>query len=285
MSVCLNELIELMEELRTKISKFRDKLSSNEFLVRYCLVDPLLRALGWDTSDPEQVEVEYVDKNSGSRMDYVLKIGGEIRAIVEAKPLREDPRRHLDQLILYGVKAGVPYLVATNGDKWILYDIRRFFEGRREPLVEWSVTEEPAIAALKSLAIANTSALGLVPPQLGVAQVAVEPERREAITAAEVFKGPLKDKVARFLILRVLAEKGPLSRRRVVEEVGKRVKLTSHDMEVLKSGRRRWEVRVRWGITGLHNTGLVERVKRGVWRITEKGLEELERLERELGTL
>jgi len=55
----INDILDLIEKLKDKINKYRNEFSGNEFLVRYSLTDPFLRALGWDTEDPDQVRPEY----------------------------------------------------------------------------------------------------------------------------------------------------------------------------------------------------------------------------------
>ena len=80
----LSEALGEIEKLKGKISKYKDDYSKNETLVRYSLIDPFLRMIGWDTSDPVQVIPEYSTGNG--RADYAL-IGydGEIIALIGAK--------------------------------------------------------------------------------------------------------------------------------------------------------------------------------------------------------
>ena len=55
----LEELHELVEALKARIDAHSVELQKSEALTRYALIDPLLRALGWDTADPSQVLVEF----------------------------------------------------------------------------------------------------------------------------------------------------------------------------------------------------------------------------------
>ncbi len=71
-----------IEIIRSKIHEHESVLSQNESMTRYVLVDPLLQGLGWDLSDPNQVETE-VHINKNSYLDYML--GRKI--IIEAKKL------------------------------------------------------------------------------------------------------------------------------------------------------------------------------------------------------
>ena len=62
-------------QLRHRVQRFGDYLSNvDETRTRYTLIDPILRALGWDISDPSQVKVE-IDINLKTRVkkvDYAL---------------------------------------------------------------------------------------------------------------------------------------------------------------------------------------------------------------------
>jgi predicted type IV restriction endonuclease len=49
----IRTLAELAQQLREKIGRYRGLLAENEMLVRYAVVDPLLRALGWELDNPE----------------------------------------------------------------------------------------------------------------------------------------------------------------------------------------------------------------------------------------
>ena len=82
----LDELNDLVVELSTKIDQHREILQKSESATRYCLIDPLLTALGWDLSDPAQVLTEY---NSGNgRADYAMVPGsGPPSLVIEAKSL------------------------------------------------------------------------------------------------------------------------------------------------------------------------------------------------------
>jgi len=89
-------------------------------------------------------------------------------------------------------------------------------------------------------------------------------------------KDPLNARLAKLLVLQVLAESDkPLRRKEIVKEVGKRVKLTDHDLERTKSGRIRWEATVRWTISNLAREELIDKVEMGTYKINEKGLREL----------
>jgi len=49
----VDELFRVIERVRERIRRYGGELRRSEALTRYVLVDPVLRALGWDTEDPE----------------------------------------------------------------------------------------------------------------------------------------------------------------------------------------------------------------------------------------
>ena len=81
-------------------------LQKSESSTRYCLIDPLLTALGWDLSDPAQVLTEY---NSGNgRADYALAPGsGPPSLVVEAKSLFTPTAQGIAQSINYCLQDGI----------------------------------------------------------------------------------------------------------------------------------------------------------------------------------
>ena len=116
----LESLLQLVETLRERINSYDYDLRRNETRTRYALIDPLLRGLGWDTSDPGMVKIEY---NSGAgRVDYALFDGGRLRMMVEAKALGNSLGDSvLFQGIRYSRKKGASHFSITNGVQWKIY--------------------------------------------------------------------------------------------------------------------------------------------------------------------
>jgi hypothetical protein len=115
--------LEAIERVRERIERHGSKLSQNEMLTRYALVDPILRALGWDTEDPEQVVPEFSTK--AGRADYALLVEGKSHIIVEAEPLGAALTRAAEQGVRYAVREGIPYFVCTDGNRWVIYDTHK----------------------------------------------------------------------------------------------------------------------------------------------------------------
>jgi len=98
-------------------------LTKNEAATRAALIDPVLRALGWDTADVQMVEPERTVENKQS-LDYVLKgPGGTIQSVVEAKKLGEslDKLGHVGALIGYAFSLKPVSFFITDGLNWHCY--------------------------------------------------------------------------------------------------------------------------------------------------------------------
>ena len=105
---------------------------------RYAIIDPIIRALGWNTADPKECFVEYPmkdDEANSGYADYALFEGCNIKDIIgrnvppsvliEAKSLRASLDAHTKQLSWYIATANMTEGVGvlTNGNEWRLYDI------------------------------------------------------------------------------------------------------------------------------------------------------------------
>ncbi len=120
----LDELADLVTSLRERIEKQQDLLHRNESATRYALVDPVLRALGWDLENPSDVVPEY--SPGKGRADYGMMAGrGKARLIIEAKSLGTPTRQGIDQAITYCIAQGIEYFAVTNGELWEIYEPHR----------------------------------------------------------------------------------------------------------------------------------------------------------------
>ena len=150
----LDELIETVECLKNRIKEHKDQIQSYESRTRSTLIDPLLRSLGWDVSDPSIVTIE--PKGPGGWADYALLEDNSktVAIFVEAKKL-SDKDVPIDQTVGYAVseniqnKAKVRYCASTNGDTWELYDIIE----QRSVLKTSIVSDEEAKCALQLLGL------------------------------------------------------------------------------------------------------------------------------------
>ena len=120
----MTDLLTLVTKLGSRIDDHRDAFKQSEALTRSALIDPLLRALGWDTEDPEAVVPEYNAK--AGRADYALLRDGSPAVMVEAKRLDTPLQgKVVEQGIGYCINQGVGYFAVTDGRRWRIYETHR----------------------------------------------------------------------------------------------------------------------------------------------------------------
>lgn len=123
----MSNLNKALAPIVEKIKRFRSLYEQNEMAVRDQVVNPILRNLGWNPENPEEV-LPNVYTEEGIP-DYSLIKDGKKMLFVEAKKLSVDveQREIMRQLARYSFGEGTKYGVLTNGAVWIL--IRSFEEG------------------------------------------------------------------------------------------------------------------------------------------------------------
>src|SRR5574341_1461149 len=95
-------LARTLGDLRGRVARVgRQRL--NEENTKATLVEPLLRALGWDVEDIDEVQREYRHNKRDKPVDYALLDVRTPRLFVEAKALGEnlDDRRWANQIMGY----------------------------------------------------------------------------------------------------------------------------------------------------------------------------------------
>jgi hypothetical protein len=163
------------------MKRCRDYFQREEH-TRYALVDVMLRALGWDVSEPSQVKVEYRTDQPPQdvrRVDYALFVptSNDPVVIVEAKAIgsndiayylgevEDSPdtkegdwvewdSKDVDQLERYCESHSVGYGVLTNGDFWDIYDLSKegsFKEKRKKYFPVANTDLDDSVEALKLL--------------------------------------------------------------------------------------------------------------------------------------
>ena len=66
------ELSKTLELVRSRIARYRGDTTFNEEKTKASIIEPLLKALGWDTNDPDEVDREYRPKSRDNPVDYAL---------------------------------------------------------------------------------------------------------------------------------------------------------------------------------------------------------------------
>ena len=116
----IDDLAGVIETLKQRIRQHGPALRANETRTRMALIDPLLCALGWDTSDPALVTPEY--RVEVGWADYALRgPGTQPVAVIEAKRLGSIIDNHLEQAVGYCIQQGIAYAAVTDGSHWQLY--------------------------------------------------------------------------------------------------------------------------------------------------------------------
>lgn len=115
------QLVKCIEELRTQLSKHR-KAGLKEYPTRTIFIDPMLKALGWDVRDPDDVQLE-CPTIDGKAVDYAMKVNRKIVLYVEAKQLGNplEELKALTQVVGYAANNGVEWCVLTNGVRYKVY--------------------------------------------------------------------------------------------------------------------------------------------------------------------
>ena len=122
-------LIEDVRALANRIPTLKDRLS-NEEATKTALVLPFFRALGYDFTNPDDVEPEFDASwadTKGWKADYALMSGGEAVVIVECKPVSNNLERVTPQLGRYFPLTDARVGLLTNG---IVY---RFYTDQDKP--------------------------------------------------------------------------------------------------------------------------------------------------------
>jgi len=119
----LDELRQALASVKNKIARHRSK-GINEQNTKSALIQPVLRALGWDVEDLDDVQMEYKRRPSDKPVDYALMLLRNPRLFVEAKALGQslDDRKWAGQIIGYASVAGVEWVAITNGDEYRIYN-------------------------------------------------------------------------------------------------------------------------------------------------------------------
>ena len=104
MGETMNTVEEDLKVLSERVKSHSSSMVTEE-AVKTAVVLPFLRALGYDVFDPSEVIPEFTADavgKKGEKVDYAIKINGEIRILIECKPITTKlDKIHLSQLYRY----------------------------------------------------------------------------------------------------------------------------------------------------------------------------------------
>ena len=121
------DLKETLEMVLEKTKKYRDLYEKNEESVRYHIINPILKDLGWNPENPEEVQPN-ISTEEGVP-DYSFLKNDKKVLFMEAKKLSVDveEKEIIRKLGQYCFGEGMKYGILSNGAIWILF--RAFQEG------------------------------------------------------------------------------------------------------------------------------------------------------------
>ena len=115
----MQALLQAIATVQVRIQAHGSIYANSELQTRYGLIDPILRALEWDISNPEEVQV---DCTAGSgKADYVLMSQSNPHIVIEAKALKMMNSNCVSQGSAYCSALGASVLVCTDGETWSIY--------------------------------------------------------------------------------------------------------------------------------------------------------------------
>ncbi len=116
----LSNLREILAKVKSSAQSYQNTLATNEAATRAVLIDPILRALGWDTANTFMVEVEKTLNQT--RADYALyDNGNSVKCIIEAKKLGDNLNSHDVKLVNYAFTFKLASIFLTDGIIWLHY--------------------------------------------------------------------------------------------------------------------------------------------------------------------
>ena len=142
----VTSLTKVLNKLEQVAGEYWNDLFGNELLTRYVLIDPVVRALGWNTEDPTKVRVNYKIDSKNKRADYALFGSKGIVALIEAKPCgtfkNDGVPSAIYQAAKYRKSSKVPLGIVTDGLIWYTYNLckRGPYGGRK--MVEFWIDAE-----------------------------------------------------------------------------------------------------------------------------------------------
>ncbi len=113
----------MLAQVKERVARYESS-PIGEQNTKAALIEPILRALGWDVEDIDEVQREYKPKSADNPVDYALLILRTPRLFLEAKGLGENlnDRKWASQIMGYAVVAGVEWVVLTDGDEYRIYN-------------------------------------------------------------------------------------------------------------------------------------------------------------------
>jgi predicted type IV restriction endonuclease len=156
----MSSLASTLQEVRQRIARAAKK-PLNEQNTKATLIEPVLRKLGWDVEDIEEVVREFKVKSRDKPVDYGLLVLRTPKLFVEAKPLGEnlDDRKWAGQIMGYASVAGVEWIVLTDGNEYRIYNALAPIAVDDKLFRRMRVTDDDVAATIQTLDLLAKSRL------------------------------------------------------------------------------------------------------------------------------
>jgi hypothetical protein len=151
----MDEFQKNLQELSYKVSIIKNQIV-NEEATKTSLILPLFRLLGYDIEDPMKMIPEYVVNND--RVDYSIMQNNSPLLFIEAKNVKEDLNKHIEQARKYFNNSDTKIICLTNGLMYNFYsDINKDNVMDEEPFLSLNIENitDFEIKYLKNLSIDN----------------------------------------------------------------------------------------------------------------------------------
>jgi hypothetical protein len=139
-------LRQCIEKLANRLKQHEHLLQQSEIQTRYTLIDPLLRALGWDTEDPMLVRLHGPElADSELFQPYALLYENEVYLAAKTEALNSELTQALAQC--HDVRNLATYTVVTDGRRWEVYATHVLGIREKDLVLEFDILGSPVETA------------------------------------------------------------------------------------------------------------------------------------------
>ena len=188
----ISHLVDVLEKVSDAAQTFGLELKGNESATRAALIDPVLRALGWDVANPGRVLVEKTQtvQKKALRVDYALLQDSNIKIVVEAKKLGGNLKEEFLQLVNYSFGLNVGSLFVTDGLRWHHY--LHLSSNNQNPIREFDLTIDD-LSEIAAYLVQHMDAALISPDKPKIDELTQRVEKLEKrLAAIEMQKEPSK---------------------------------------------------------------------------------------------
>lgn len=112
------------DAIKQTLTHLRSGHLTNEAQIKQAAVIPILRALDWDDTNPDEVLPQYdVELPDGSHrsVDYALFLQGEPVLLIEVNDQDNPTTNASEEVSRYAERNNIPVIILTNGSLWDLF--------------------------------------------------------------------------------------------------------------------------------------------------------------------